>query len=98
MIDYNITNFLGYGRRDDALYILSLWAIIPITKNAARFQQHPEAGCHALTQRMDFLLDHFSRSEDMKPAFLEEARDKMTEAIYNEIALATGYSPHSQSA
>lgn len=85
MINFNLSFFMKTSRTHDVAHILSLWAIAPVKKSADKFFNHPEAGTHALKARVDALIQHLSCRHDLHEDFIESCKDKMVEAIDNEI-------------
>lgn len=81
MINFNITTFLAKHRHEDAYFILSLWAVKPISTQTEKFMQRPEAGQDALKKRAEILMMHFQKRNDVTDAFIETALSHMNSSI-----------------
>ncbi len=87
MINFNITAFLPRSREEDALHILGLWAIEPISKDTSRFRRFPEAGQDALFKRIHALTKHLANRPDVTDSFIEKARNYMKAAVEKELKI-----------
>lgn len=86
LINFNLTAFLPYGKREDAILILCLWASEPVHKQHAKCQSNPEQAKIALYKRVDLLKENLEKRSDLPNGFLENAHTKMKEAINKEMA------------
>ncbi len=81
LINFNLTHFLSFSKRNDGLFILSLWACTPIQKAPEKFQQHSQQGIEALEKRIDILLNNLKSRGDLPNGFLKNAETQMKNAV-----------------
>lgn len=98
MINFNITPFLLSTRKQDAFFILGLWATEPVRRAPGKFVRFPEAGKDALITRTNALMKNLVRREDVKDTFVEEAKIHIFEMIEHEINYMRGEHELHQSA
>lgn len=85
VLHFNICAFLNQGRRNDIHYILKLWAIEPINKNAQKFRKYPEAGYNALLKRITILEKSLSKHRNIGYWFTKDAAAEMRNALEKEM-------------
>ncbi|PCK00499.1 MAG: hypothetical protein COA45_01585 [Zetaproteobacteria bacterium] len=85
LIGFNLTTFMAKGREKDAYFILSLWAVEPISHHVQTFRQNPTIGQQALIKRAKKLIMHLEKRSDTSEKFLDTALQQMTENIDHEI-------------
>jgi hypothetical protein len=86
LINFNLPAFWHYEKRDDAIMILCLWATEPVRLQRAKCSSNPKQAQAALHKRADILKENLQQRRDVPCGFLENALEKMKDAINDEMA------------
>ncbi len=89
LINFNLSAFLSYDKRQDGIIILKFWATQPIREQTDKFRTHPETGKQALYKRVNLLEGNLKQRKDLPKGFLDNAITEMKSTIDKEISYLT---------